>query len=298
MAHESLLRQWDAVAEWLRAERDDLKDADRLEQAAAAWTRNHRGADWLIQGARLAAAETLAAKPSYRRRLERVADFLFASRERAALRRAEEERVRQAELDLARERQAAAESLAEEQQRAAERAQADAVRLRTRGRQLAGLLLAAASVAAVAVWFAVEANRQSLLAGQRFNQAMALRLLGEGQAMIVGTRAGGVVPGLLRLLAAHRLAPHPPVTSVKSHSRVPSPSSLMARETMALRPSAVPMAAIADSSRNQTGKPPKSRPGRRYASPPSRGTMSTLSNRRTSSCEPFGDQRFSPPPAC
>ena len=35
VALESLLRQWDELADWLREERQDLKDADDLEHYAA-----------------------------------------------------------------------------------------------------------------------------------------------------------------------------------------------------------------------------------------------------------------------
>ena len=38
VALESLLRQWDALADWLRIEAVDLKHADNLERAARAWT--------------------------------------------------------------------------------------------------------------------------------------------------------------------------------------------------------------------------------------------------------------------
>ena len=66
VAHESLLRQWETLAIWLREEREDLKEADRLEQAVAAWNRSGRKADWLMEGERLSISEALAAKPGYR----------------------------------------------------------------------------------------------------------------------------------------------------------------------------------------------------------------------------------------
>jgi hypothetical protein len=208
VAHESLLRQWTTLADWLRTERDDLKEADRLEQAAAAWRKRGRKADWLIEGERLAAAQALAAKPSYRARLEPAADFLLASQQREADRLAQEVRARQAKLDAALEKQAAAESLAAEQQRATVRAEADAARLRTRGRQLVGLLVTAGVVALVAGWFAVRANRESGRAERQFTEATALRLNSEAQAMLSGAHGGGAALALLELLAAHRLAPH------------------------------------------------------------------------------------------
>ena len=82
VALESLLRQWDALAGWLRAEAADLKNTDALEQAARAWEHNARHEDWLLEGARLADAEALAAKPGFRDRLNTAREYLLASRQR------------------------------------------------------------------------------------------------------------------------------------------------------------------------------------------------------------------------
>ncbi len=153
VAHESLLRQWKVLAGWLENERDDLKEADRLVQEAKAWTGKGKKEAWLREGERLTVAETLAAKPVYRRRLEPVSEFLLASRQREKQRRAEEERVRQAELIAAQEKQAAAEALAVEQLRATEQAQAYAVRLKKRSRVI-GLLLFVAVLLVGGFYFA------------------------------------------------------------------------------------------------------------------------------------------------
>jgi hypothetical protein len=195
VAHESLLRQWSALANWLSEERDDLKEADRLEQAATAWAKSGQKADWLMEGERLAIAETLAAKPGYRDRLNPTRAFLLASRQREEQRREEAERHRQAELVAAQEKQAAAEALAAEQLRATQRAQADGARLKKRGRLLMVLVLAAVGIALLAGWFAWKSQ-------QEFKQATALRLNVEAQAMLSGARLGGTVRGLLELLAA------------------------------------------------------------------------------------------------
>ena len=213
VAHESLLRHWKQLVDWLRAERDDLKEADRLEQAATAWTRSSRKDDWLLEGERLTIAETLAAKPAYRRRLAEVSEFLAASRRREDRRRADEARARQAELNAARERQAAAEALAAEQQRAAAQAQADTARLRTRGRQLLAVAAAVLAFAVIAGLFAWQAQRQAALAERQLLTATALRVNSEAQAMFQGTRAGGQRLAVLKMLVAYRLAPHTEVES-------------------------------------------------------------------------------------
>ena len=82
VALESLLRQWRELAAWLRDEAQDLKAADALERAAADWQASNRNESWLLEGTRLADAETLAAKPRFRDRLDPARDFLNASRTR------------------------------------------------------------------------------------------------------------------------------------------------------------------------------------------------------------------------
>jgi WD40 repeat protein len=79
---ESLLRQWDHLVHWLQEERQSLVVAADLERATAAWERNGRDESWLLEGARLAAAETVAAKPGFAERLETATEFLVASRQR------------------------------------------------------------------------------------------------------------------------------------------------------------------------------------------------------------------------
>ena len=208
VAHESLLRQWKVLADWLESERDDLKEADRLVQEANTWNGNGKKEAWLREGERLSIGEALAAKPTYQRRLEAVREFLFASRAREDDRRKKEEHQRQAELLAAKEKQAAAESLAAERLRATELAQADAARLKKRRNQLMGLVFVTVIVALLTGWFAWKAEQASKLAEQQFKQATALRLNVEAQAELSGARPGGPMLGLSKLLAAHRIAPH------------------------------------------------------------------------------------------
>ena len=201
VTHESLLRQWGTLAEWLKDEGEDLKEADRLEQAAAAWIRSGKKSDWLMEGERLTISEALAAKPGYRRRLEPAAEFLLCSRQRETQRKEAEERQRQAELVAAqekqaaaeeqqritarlaeaerkkaeaellaaRDREAAAETLAAEQLQATERAQADAIRLKRRAKQLLGAAFVAVilTVAAGYGFYNAEAEKERALAAQR-----------------------------------------------------------------------------------------------------------------------------------
>ena len=81
VALESFLRQWRELAAWLRKSQD-LKAADALERAAADWQASGRDHSWLLEGTRLAEAETLAAQPGFRDRLDPTRDYLNASRSR------------------------------------------------------------------------------------------------------------------------------------------------------------------------------------------------------------------------
>ena len=82
VALESLLRQWDHLAHWLQDERQSLLAAADLERAAASWKKHRRDESWLLEGSRLAAAETVAAKPGFAERVAAAADYLAASRQR------------------------------------------------------------------------------------------------------------------------------------------------------------------------------------------------------------------------
>jgi hypothetical protein len=141
VALESLLRQWKELAYWLAAEREDLKEADNLERAAAAWESSSRAHAWLLEGARLTGAESLASKPAFRNRLKNVRTFLIASRRR------ENDRIvatKQAELKAARDKQEAAERQAAE--------------VRKQARALRTLLAAVTLIAVVAIIGFVQAS--------------------------------------------------------------------------------------------------------------------------------------------
>ena len=176
VALESLLRQWDTLAGWLRDEATDLKDTDTIEQAARAWDDNARQDDWLLPGARLADAETLAAKPGFRDRLNTAREYLLASRQR-------EDRRTEAAVRDAHEREAAA---------------------RRYSRRLKAVLAVVVVVAVAAVFGFGWALKARSDAGDRFRDATALRLYGESQLKLAGLSPGGSddVAGMQMLLAA------------------------------------------------------------------------------------------------
>ena len=199
VALESLLRQWDELAGWLREQQEDLKAADSLERSAAAWAKSGNDDAWLLEGTRLSDAEALAAA-GFRQRLAGTHDYLAASRQRENQRLLTEEQHRQAELRNAQERQHTAE--------------AHAATLRKRSRILRTVLALTAIVAVIAVAGAVTAAigfHRATVAGHqataRFREATGLRLVSEAQGMLAGTHPGGDARAFQQLLAARSLAP-------------------------------------------------------------------------------------------
>ena len=81
VALESLLRQWDDLAGWLREERQHLKTADDIERNTTAWTAHNHDPAWLLTGTRLTDAETLASTPGFGDRLAGTHDYLAAGRQ-------------------------------------------------------------------------------------------------------------------------------------------------------------------------------------------------------------------------
>ena len=199
VALESLLRQWDDLAAWLAEEREDLKTADALDDAARAWRNNRRDGAWLLHGTRLAEAEVLADKPAFKGRLASIGSYLSASRERENARIEAETEQREAELRAA-QRLAAAETTAREQ------AQAHATVLRKRSRILRIVLAMTLVVAIAAVTGAVVAMRERSRADSRTLDALALKSAAEGQAMLGGIIPGGDTRALQEILAARQIS--------------------------------------------------------------------------------------------
>lgn len=179
VALESLLRQWDELADWLRAEAGELRSADAVERAVVAWERSGRRDDWLLDGARLAEAEDLSTRPGFGARLNPAGEFLLAARRHANDKLETEKRE----------------------------AQAHARSLRHRSQILVALL----GVIVLAAVLAVISQRHALAAEKKANeqarQAVAAKLALESRAMLGGTRTGGERRAILEMVAAERLAP-------------------------------------------------------------------------------------------
>lgn len=191
VALESLLRQWKELAGWLASERENLKEADNLERAAAAWESSGRGKAWLLEGDRLARAESLASSSGFRDRLKATRSFLIASRKR------ENDRIvaaRQAELQAARDKQEAAET--------------QAAVLRKSARTLKAVLIAVVLIAAVAIAGFVRASIAAGDANARTCQATALRLAPEGHSKLDDAKPGGETRDMPQVPAAQAFREH------------------------------------------------------------------------------------------
>ncbi len=194
VALESLLRQWDELAGWLREQRQELQVADDVERADTAWRSNGKDPAWLLAGSRLADAENVVSSATFTQRMNPVREYLDASRQSENDRVAAEEERRHAELRNAQERQAQAE--------------AHAIDLRKRSRILRAVVAITAAVAVVAVIglvYAVSARHQ---AQDRFRQATSVRLASDADSMLNGSRPGSDARALLELLAANALSPN------------------------------------------------------------------------------------------
>ena len=188
VALESLLRQWRELAAWLRDEAQDLKDADTLERAAADWQASGRNESWLLEGTRLAEADTLAARPGFRDRLDPTRDYLHASRSRENDRIEAEQQRQQGELQTA-QRHAAA--------------------LRERARTLRAVLALTLVVALVAVGGLVYAVKKGEEANVRSHEALAEQLTSQAQSILVGGQPGTALEAVTKVLAAQRISPNP-----------------------------------------------------------------------------------------
>jgi hypothetical protein len=165
IGQESLLRQWDDLATWLRERRRNLATAEELQRHAADWEANNRNPGRLLSGARLIDAETIADTTEFRDRLALTGDYLTASRRTENIRLETENQRHKAELaavknelaaaknELAatQKRREAAESLAAAQTQARSQAQEDASVLAKRFRLLKAALVAATVIAVIAL---------------------------------------------------------------------------------------------------------------------------------------------------
>ncbi|MGC2698044.1 MAG: winged helix-turn-helix domain-containing protein [Candidatus Angelobacter sp.] len=148
VSHEALIREWQALREWLGLNREELALERRLRQTAEEWESLGGDTGALLQGARLAQGEEwLARHPEAHLLVQQFVQASIASRAEAQ----ERELARQKELRGQAEARAQAEKQLREQQAAATLgARRSALRLRWLSGALAALLLVAAGSAWIA----------------------------------------------------------------------------------------------------------------------------------------------------
>src|SRR6185295_7148725 len=193
VAHVSLLRRWPTLTAWLEADAHDLKLVEAVERAAGEWNANARNESWLDhRGERLAAAQKLATRPDFHRRLgEQGVAYLVACHAREEAERKEREEA------LEREQQRLAEVAAAQEHMAV--AQARTARLQRTGRfTLAGAGIAVVIGLVVGIW-----QHRTNLSLQSFLQARQTAL-DHAQVNLVAElgaieRLRGNVDGALRL---------------------------------------------------------------------------------------------------
>jgi len=206
---ESLLRQWDELAGWLREERQNLITADDLERNATAWESHDHEPAWLLTGTRLADAENLADTAHFADRLAGTRDYLAASRRAEDQKIKEEEEHRQEKLRhaeevarLAQEHQQAAESLAAAETQARQQAH-------RRARILRAVLAGTAVIAVIAVVGAVVALIMYNRATREARDALAAQLDIQASAVFSRVTADSDIHALADTLAAQRLRSDP-----------------------------------------------------------------------------------------
>ena len=104
IAHESLLRQWQTLTDWLEDAAAELKLIEGVERAAADWNANAKAEIWLDhRGDRLRDARQLVAQDAYRQRLgETDLAYLAACHDREETERREREVAQARALKLQR----------------------------------------------------------------------------------------------------------------------------------------------------------------------------------------------------
>jgi WD40 repeat protein/class 3 adenylate cyclase len=181
VAHEALIREWPLLRGWLEEDREGLRVHRHLTEAAGEWERLGREEGELYRGARLAAAgEWAEAHREALNPLER--EFLAASRELAEREAAEREAQRQRELEAARALAAEQEKRADAERRRAQEQAHSAGRLRRRALLLAGAMVVAVILAALAFVAFRQADESANAAQVASTQAVSERYAAEAEA--------------------------------------------------------------------------------------------------------------------
>jgi WD40 repeat protein/DNA-binding SARP family transcriptional activator len=168
VAHEALIREWPALREWLNQDRESLRLHRHLTEAALSWEKLGHDSGELYRGVRLAQALKWFEQLENTVALNRLEqDFLRASQESAEQEVAEREVQRQRELEAALALAEVQRQRAEAEARRAEEQAGAARQLRRRSIYLASAMVVALALLVVAVFFAWQEKRQTVIATAR-----------------------------------------------------------------------------------------------------------------------------------
>jgi energy-coupling factor transporter ATP-binding protein EcfA2 len=175
VAHEALIRNWQALQQWLNGDREFLLWRQRLRALVANWLTSQQDEGALLRGALLSEANGwLQTRPRDLSEQERA--FVGASQQLAQREEAAKEAARQRELTLERGR------LEAERRRAEDLVLANR-QLRRRAIGLATALLLAVMVAGVALYYYDRAQRNADLATQKLAELAGDQLLKEARTL-------------------------------------------------------------------------------------------------------------------
>jgi WD40 repeat protein/serine/threonine protein kinase len=177
VAHEALLREWDRLRQWLDENRSDIRLQRSLAATAAEWQEANLDNGYLLHGARLSQFEAWQQETGLSL-TQTEQDFLITSLDARKQREAEEAARHQRELETAQK------LAVSERQRAEEQAEG-AQRLKRRAFFLAGALVLAAVLAAVALIAGRQASQNADIAERSADESQSLALASGAQASLV-----------------------------------------------------------------------------------------------------------------
>jgi WD40 repeat protein len=207
IAHESLLRQWAALSNWLKEESGNLKIAQGVKRAAQAWVAEGKKLDYLAhRGSRLAEAEALLQRPDYARSLREVAaNYVHACRGKenddhgAEIKRLEQEKALAEQLQQeAQARQNESEQRRQEAETATQRQR----RLKKRAWLVAAFAVFATLLAGL---FGLQAQQERAKAINEKIAAISSKLSGEAERVADGRKLGTTEQAYLLALTSWRL---------------------------------------------------------------------------------------------
>src|SRR5688572_4207039 len=164
VAHESLLREWTRLRDWLNESRADVRIQRQLATAAHEWQKADQDASFLLTGARLEQFEGWAGNTTIALTQDERSYLDASITERNRLESEERERGQREYENL--------QKLAETERQRAEEQSRSAGQLRKRAVYLTGAFVIALVMAVAAIFFGRQSNQNAIEADQHAQAAM------------------------------------------------------------------------------------------------------------------------------